>query len=200
VANELTVIDAEKRVAMKLRQGQKAPRFDVVDITGRRVSLDDYTSRKLLISFFRAAVCPLCNLRAWQLTARYDAYRDAGLACIAFFESEPERTQEYLDRIRPSFPIIGDRERRVYDLYGLEASLWGAVRARVLRGRQYREANASAFGVGLVENFTRMDGHFARMPADFLIGPDLRVEHAYYGRDAGDFLLFSEIDHFAGLR
>ena len=31
---------------------------------------------------------------------------------------------------------------------------------------------------------------------DFLIGPDLRIERAHYGRDAGDFLMFRELDAY----
>ena len=184
---------------MRLRAGQAAPRFDMADITGHRVALSDYFGSRILLSFYRAAVCPLCNLRAWHLMSRYDAYRRAGMACIAFFESSPERTHDYLDRIRPPFPIIADLDRRVYDLYGMESSFWGAVRARLFRGNQYREAATREIGGNAVQNLSQMDGRLGRLPADFLIGPDLRIERAYYGRDAGDFLLFSEIDQFARL-
>jgi hypothetical protein len=41
-----------------------------------------------------------------------------------------------------------------------------------------------------------MDGVFGRKPADFLLSPDLRIQSTYYGRDAGDFMPFAEIDRF----
>ena len=46
---------------MRLRPGQLAPIFSVVDLYGRRISLLDYANVRVLISFFRAAVCPLCT-------------------------------------------------------------------------------------------------------------------------------------------
>ena len=39
-----------------------------------------------------------------------------------------------------------------------------------------------------------MDGKLARLPGDFLIGPDGRVRLAHYGRDAGDFLMFRDLE------
>jgi hypothetical protein len=76
---------------MRLREGQLAPDFDVTDIYGRRVALERYRGRLTLLSFHRAAVCPLCNLRLAHLIRRAPAYRRAGLEIIAFFESSPAR-------------------------------------------------------------------------------------------------------------
>jgi hypothetical protein len=45
-----------------------------------------------------------------------------------------------------------------------------------------------------------MDGHPGRLPADFLLESDLRIHTAYYGHDAGDFMLFEEIDAFLAAR
>lgn len=182
---------------MKLREGQVAPLFDLTDIYGRQVSLANYLGRSVLISFNRAAVCPFCNLRTWHLIRRYPAYQRAGLEVIAFFESSPERAHFYLDRQRAPYPIIADREHRVYGRYGLGSSLFGGLWALLTRQAAFSDAAARGVGVGLVENVTRMDGRMGRLPGDFLIGPDGRVRLAYYGRDAGDFLLFSDLERVA---
>jgi hypothetical protein len=42
-----------------------------------------------------------------------------------------------------------------------------------------------------------MDGRFGRLPGDFLVGPDGRIGLVYYGRDAGDFLLFRDLERAA---
>jgi hypothetical protein len=62
----------------------------------------------------------------------------------------------------------------------------------------YHEAAAKRLGGNVLQNVYQMDGRFGRLPADFLVGPDLRIRLAHYGQDAGDFLLFSTIDTFAG--
>lgn len=185
------------RATMKLREGQNAPNFDMTDIDGRRVSLAGYVGRTVLVSFHRAAVCPLCNLRTWHMIRRYALYQRAGLEVIAFVESSPDRAHFYLDRQRAPFPIIADREGEVYARYGLGSSLLSVAWARLMRWSSFREAAKLHIGGGVVRNITHMDGRMGRLPGDFLIGPDGRVRLAYYGRDPGDFILFSDLERAA---
>src|SRR5262249_13432298 len=77
---------------------------------------------------------------------------------------------------------------------GLETSFWGTVKARLTRGAVYREAARQRIGGNPFYNMVHMDGKFSRMPADFVMGPDMRIRFAHYGRDAGDFALFSQLD------
>ena len=181
---------------MRLKAGQPAPNFTERDMYERTVSLSQYWGRKVLLSFYRAAVCPLCNLRLRYMIDHHDDYRRQGLEIIAFFESSPEMVRRYLERQRPPFPVIPDLGRVVYEQYGLESSFFGAAKARLMRGSQYREAARYRIGGGFWLNIFHMDGVFGRRPADFLLGADLRVQTVYYGRDAGDFMPFAEIDRF----
>jgi peroxiredoxin len=182
---------------MRLRPGQMAPIFSAVDLYGRHISLLDYANVRVLLSFFRAAVCPLCNLRLAQLIQRYPIYQRQGLYAIAFFESGPEYGHRYLDRQQAPFPLIAGLESDVYDQYGLESSFWSAVYARLTRGAQYRAAARLGVGGNPLQNMYQMDGRFGRLPADVLLDPGLIVRRAYYSRDPGDFMLFSELDAFA---
>jgi len=179
---------------MRLRPGQMAPMFSALDLYGRRVWLMDYANVRVLLSYFRAAVCPLCNLRLAQLIQRYPYYQRQGLYVIAFFESAPEYTHHYLDRQQAPFPLIAGLDSEVYDLYGLESSFWSAFYARLTRWSQYREAARRGVGGNPFQNIYQMDGRFGRLPADILLDPGLIVRRAYYARDPGDFMLFSELD------
>jgi peroxiredoxin len=181
---------------MRLKAGQQAPGFVVEDIYGRPVALTDYAGRQLMLSFYRSAACPLCNVRTWHLINRYPMYQRLGLSMVAFFESSPQNTHTYLDRLQCPFPVVADIERQVYTLFGLESSWIGAVRG-LMRRSVYREAASKGLGAWrTLDNVLALDGVKSRLPADFLIGPDLTIRRAYYGKDAGDFLLFSEIDSF----
>jgi peroxiredoxin Q/BCP len=182
---------------MKLRAGDYAPLFDIDDLYGRPVSLMAFQGRPVLVSFYRSAICPLCNLRLYHLLDRYPAYQQRyGLNIISFFESAPDYAREFLDRYHAPFPLIADRERDVYRQYGLRTSMLGTARG-TMRRSAYHEARR--LGIGdwrLLPGFLGMDGRKFRMPAEFLLGPDLTVRVAYYGRDAGDFLMFSELEHY----
>ncbi len=181
---------------MKLRPGQVAPAFALPDIYGSTVSLEDYRGGSVLVSFNRAAVCPLCNVRMYHLIRRYPLYRQMGLSMISFFESSPERARFYLDRLQSPYPIVADQSHTVYDAYGLGASFLGGLWALLTRRGVYREASRLRLGAGenLWENTWKMDGKLARLPGDFLIGPDGVVKLVYYGRDAGDFLMFRDLE------
>lgn len=181
------------RLSRRVRVGQQAPDFEAIDMYGRPLALRQFAGRRVLLSFHRAANCPLCSLRLWQMIQQYPMLQAQGVSVIAFFESAPEYAHLYLDRIRPPFPLVADLQRQVYDLYGLETSLMGALWARLTRGAAYREARKRHLGGHPWLNPLTMDGHVGRLPADFLLDPDQRVRVAYYGRDAGDFLLFSEL-------
>jgi peroxiredoxin len=181
---------------MRLKPGRLAPIFTTVDLYGQRVSLLDYANVRVLLSFFRAAVCPLCNLRLAQLIQRYPLYQRQGLYAIAFFESGPEYGRHYLDRQQAPFPLIAGLESGIYDQYGLESSFWSAFYARLTRWSQYRDAARLGVGGNPFQNIYQMDGRFGRLPADVLLDPGLIVRRAYYARDPGDFMLFSELDAF----
>jgi peroxiredoxin Q/BCP len=181
---------------MRLRPGQMAPIFSEVDLYGRRVSLMDYANVRVMLSFFRAAVCPLCNLRLAQLIQRYPLYHREGLYVIAFFESSPEYGHHYLDRQQAPFPLIASLGSEVYDQYGLGSSFLASIYARLTRWSQYRGAARLGVGGNPLQNVYQMDGRFGRLPADVLLDPGLIVRRAYYARDPGDFMLFSEVDAF----
>lgn len=182
---------------MRLRQGQPAPLFDTIDIYGRRVRLEDFYGYKVLVSFHRAAVCPLCNVRTYHMIQRYQQYLRRGMVVISFWDSTPRQARQYLDRLRAPYPIIADREHVVYAHYGLESSLFGALRARIMRNSVYREASQKHLGARSPIDAFLAGRSLGRLPGDFLLTPNLSIARAYYGRDSGDFMLFSEIDAFA---
>lgn len=59
---------------MTLRDGDAAPLFSVRDLNGRRVSLGDCYGHPVMVAFYRAAACPLSNLRLWYLLHRHGRF------------------------------------------------------------------------------------------------------------------------------
>ena len=176
--------------------GEHARRFRTMDITGRVVDLADYPGRHILLSFFRFASCPYCNLRIHGMIERYAAYRDAGIAMIAVFESPRETMLRYVaGRMDAPFPLIADPEDHLYRLYGLEKS-WGKFALAFVNPRtaakSFRDASIAGFGKGFWPG--KIDAAPHRMPADFLIGPDMVVRKAWYGAYPGDHLPFAMIE------
>ena len=181
---------------MRLKVGQRAPRFILPDLNGQQIDLRSYYGAHVLLSFNRAAVCPLCNIRMYLLSERYAAYQAKGLYVLAFFESSPGLAKEYLPRLKAPFPLIADLAGEAYNMYGLTTSWVGTARG-TLRRSVYRHARRQQLGIWqLIRGFLAMDGRKFRMPADFVLGPDQTIRIAHYGQDAGDFLSFSDLDDY----
>ena len=176
---------------MKLQAGQPARDFQVMDIRSYPVGLKDYAGKKVLLSFYRYASCPLCNLRVHDLIVHFPEFRARGLHMLAVFQSPAESIRRYVGKQLVPFPVIADPARTLYRLYGVEPSWAGLGKAMVLRLPMVFEA---MFGKGFVPG--RMEGDKAMIPADFLIGPDLVVYDAFYGKDIGDHMPIRNVENF----
>jgi thioredoxin-dependent peroxiredoxin len=172
---------------MRIQSGEPAKGFQVEDLFGKQIALNDFRGKKLMLSFYRYASCPLCNLRVHQLVQQYPAFHDMGLEMLAFFQSPAETIYRYVGKQDTPFPIVPDPRLDVYRLYGVEGSLVGFIKGGMKVGDMI-----SAARKGFLPG--KMDGVKTLVPADFLIGPDLVVEKAYYGKDIGDHLPIPEIE------
>lgn len=174
---------------MALQRGALAPAFETTDINGQPIRLADLRGRPLLLAFHRFSSCPFCNFRVHQLKTRYAALHALGLEIVTVFESSAELLRAGVAKQQLPFPIVSDRERRLYALYETETSVLGVAKAAFKRLGDAREAQA----LGLVADVPR-DAPLSRMPADFVIDREGRIHSAYYGTDMGDHLPLESLD------
>lgn len=171
---------------MQLTPGQWAPNFDVRDIHNHRLALQQFGRHHVLLSFNKWTTCPFSSLRMMRLTKHYDSLRAAGLQIIAFYHTPLDNVRQRFNEHPVPFPVIADSSLTYYDAYGIERSMWRYVLswARL----------PSMFAILRHGFFTKtVDGDPFLLPADFLIGPDLRIKIAHYGRDWGDHLSLKSI-------
>ena len=174
---------------MRLNAPKPAPDFEAIDIYGNPVRLCDFKGRRVMLSFFRDAACPFCNLRVYELSHHYKDWQNQGLEIIAFFRSSPEDIRHYVAKYPRPFTIVGDEEMTVYDRYGVEHSLRGAVRGMLLRMPRMMRAMFKGF-------LPHMRGDQTLIPADFLIDEQGQIRAVYYGRDIGDHIPLGFIKSF----
>lgn len=177
---------------MRLQPGQAAPAFTVTDFTGVAHSLSDYRGKKVLLSFYRYASCPFCNLRIHQLRQQAAAWEAKGLVMMAVFQSPAATIMEYAAGETVEFAIIPDPAMALYKAYGVESS-WAAFAKATLRAGDIAKATAKGFLPG-----GKVDGDMNRVPADFLIDEEGVVRTAFYGKDIGDHLDTAVIERFIG--
>ncbi|MEZ5510617.1 MAG: peroxiredoxin-like family protein [Gammaproteobacteria bacterium] len=178
---------------MRLSPGTPAPSFSVTDFNGSPVSLSDFRGRKLLLSFYRYASCPFCNLRMHEMRQRSAGWKAQGLDIVAVFQSPADSIREYAVGETVEFPVIPDPERQLYALYGTEAS-WLAFAKSAVRAKDMLSALTKGFMPG------KMEGEISQVPADFLIDENGIIRTAYYGADIGDHLPTEQIEAFLAKR
>ncbi len=174
---------------MRIQPGQPAKNFSTEDISGNAITLTDYAGRSVMLSFYRYAACPLCNLRVHHLIQHHASFLERNLNLVAVFQSPPESIRRYVGRQNIPFPVIADPERNLYRLYGVESSWPGFIRGS-LRLSMVTSALMKGFLPG------KMEGIKSMVPADFLIGPDSTIRVAYYGGDIGDHLPIEQINEW----
>lgn len=178
---------------MRINSPAQAPDFEIHDIHGRQVRLSELRGKRVMLSFFRDAGCPFCNLRVYELSNEYAALQAQGMEVVVFFRSANEEVQRFVARRPRPFRVVADPQMAVYRPYGIERSMLGMLRAMMRRMPRLMQ--------GLRLGQSRLPaGDPSLMPADFLIDERGYVRRAYYGRDLGDHLPMAEVHAFAARR
>jgi len=173
---------------VRLEPGQLAVPFAAMTIDGTAVSLDQFAGRPVLLMFFRYASCPMCNLHLRDFAKDYAGLHERGLAVVAFFHSPASAIRAHAGSREYPFPLVADPELRVYRQYGVETS-WPRLLLSMLKPGFY-----ASFFRALIHGFWGgFAWQMAKMPADFLVGPDGRFVAIHYGRDIGDHIRIAQL-------
>lgn len=177
-----------------LSSNLEAPIFQLKDIFGRQIDLNDYRNKKLFIGFFRHAGCPFCNLRVHALTKIHEELKAAGTEMIFFFES-PERVllrSSFHQEVSP-IPLIADPEKIWYKKYGLEES---GSQSAISHLSSFVKTAWEAKKANVPIHMMAADESIKTMPAEFLIGHDLKIEKVLYSKRLNERLDIEEVKSF----
>jgi len=178
-----------------LNANQVAPDFVVEDVFGTSVNLKAYHGKKVILSFYRFATCPLCNLRVLKLIEQHNAkYKDKGIVVIAVFEDTRENILQYVAKESMPLVIIADNNKTLFKLYGVESNKRKAIRNFLFNKevkKQRKEIKSRNITVKPTKNVNQ-----GRIPADFLIDTQEKIAVAHYGKHVGDHISFEKINTF----
>ena len=180
---------------MPLKENTKAPVFNLKDIYGRQIDLENYRRKRFLLGFFRHAGCPFCNLRVHTLQKLYAELKPKNFEMIFFFESKEQiiLRSTFHQEVSP-IPIISDPEKKYYATYGLEPSVSKAVISHVTSFAQtVVKANTAKVPVHMMAG----GESFSTMPAEFLVDTDLVIRKAHYSERLNTRIDVDDIKQFA---
>ena len=176
---------------MRKKTGDTIEHFQLPAIDGNMFDTHALAGKPVLLSFFRFAACPLCNLRVNELVKKHPQLPE-DFTIIAVFDSPLDNLQRYANRHQAPFPILADEGNYWHKRYGVEQSVTGVLLGMLLRLPQ------AIYGV-IVKGYIplHLKGDLTTMPADFLIDRDGIIQHAFYARDEGAHMPFNDVLAFA---
>ena len=106
-------------MATTLKSGDPAPRFEGVTTDGRRVSLDDYRGKKLVMYFYPKDDTPGCTKQACSLRDHTAEIAAKGASVLGVSTQGTESHQAFTKKYRLTFPLLADTEGTVGRAYGV---------------------------------------------------------------------------------
>jgi thioredoxin-dependent peroxiredoxin len=135
-----------------LQPGDQAPPFALTDQHGRTVRLEDFGGRRVLVYFYPEADTPGCTTQSCDLRDHRQELGGLDVDVLGISPDAPDKQLAFDRKYGLGFPLLADEDHVVADA-------WGTWTEKERNGRRYEDILRSSF----------------------LVGPDGRIEHAWYG-------------------
>jgi peroxiredoxin Q/BCP len=130
-----------------LQEGQKAPGFSGLDQDGKKVSLKDFTGKKLVLFFYPEDDTPTCTIEACNLRDNYGLLKKNGFEVIGVSPDDIKSHTKFREKFSLPYSLIADPDHKIIDKYGV----WGLKK---LYGREYMGLHRTTFVInekGIIE-------------------------------------------------
>jgi peroxiredoxin len=160
-------IDEVRRTGLAeqaLKAGDLAPEFALPNAEGRAVSLAELLQRgPVIVSFYRGAWCPYCNIELRAYQAMLPEIRAAGGDLVAISPQTPDHSVAAVQKNALAFEVLSDHGNRVAGLFGIAYPIPEIVKTIGAR-----------FGTDLAAINGSNDGHLP-ISATYVIARDRRI-------------------------
>lgn len=107
-----------------LTVGAQAPRFTLPSATAQHVALDDLlTDGPVVLTFYRGAWCPYCNIALHALQQHHEAITDRGARLVAVSPQIPDESLTLMEKHALAFDVLSDIGSDTAKQYGLAFDL-----------------------------------------------------------------------------
>ncbi|WP_030935791.1 peroxiredoxin-like family protein [Streptomyces sp. NRRL S-646] len=107
-----------------LTVGAQAPRFNLPTATGHTLALDDLlTDGPVVLTFYRGAWCPYCNIALRSLQQHHEAITARGARLVAVSPQIPDESLTLTEKHDLAFDVLSDIGSDTAKQYGLAFDL-----------------------------------------------------------------------------
>jgi len=118
-----------------LEVGMQAPNFTLSDKEGRKVSLSDFSGKKVVLYFYAKDSTPGCTRQAQAFRDTYEEFVKAGAVVIGISKDSEKSHQRFAEKNELPFILLSDPELEAIKAYGVwqEKKMYGKTTMGVVR-------------------------------------------------------------------
>lgn len=153
----------------RLSPGDAAPKFNLLDDHGNKVSLASLKGTRFVLYAYPAAMTPGCTTQACDFRDSLDALNATGLKVYGISPDSPEKLAKFRERDGLTFPLLSDPDKEVLTAYGAfgEKMMYGKKITGVIRSTFVIDEKGK---IELAQYNVRAKGHVAKLRKDLGIG------------------------------
>ncbi len=141
-----------------IEAGQPAPKFQLMDDNGKKVSLESLQGKPVVLYFYPKDDTPGCTKQACAFRDRKKELEDLGAVVLGVSPDDQGSHADFRDKFELNFPLLVDTDHKVAEQYG-------AWREKNMYGKKSMGIQRSTFLIGAdgvvkkVWKRVKVDGH-----------------------------------------
>lgn len=94
--------------------GKRAPAFELLDLSGKKQNLAEYSGKVVLLNFW-ATWCGPCKAEMPSLNSLFEEFKTQGFVVIAVsIDASEKPVQSFVSKQELTFPVLMDPDKEVY--------------------------------------------------------------------------------------
>ena len=118
-----------------LKEGDKAPYFEGINQDGKKITLEDFKGKKLILYFYPKDNTPGCTTQACSFGDMYPQIREKGAVVLGVSKDSVASHKKFADKYGLPFTLLSDPELEVIQKYDVwqEKNMYGKKVMGVVR-------------------------------------------------------------------
>lgn len=109
---------------MPLKVGDKAPEFETLDESGKKVTLGEFKGKfNVVLYFYPRAETPGCTAEAKCFRDNWDLIREHNAVVLGVSSDSVEKQLAFKNHHSLQFTLLSDQDRKIRELYGAKGTL-----------------------------------------------------------------------------
>ena len=182
-----------------LGKGDEAPDFELRDEEGNVHKLSSFRGRRVILSFFRYASCPMCLYSVDRLRQQASLLQKAEIVTLCIFRSVPTMLIRAADGTNEDTHILSDVNGSVYTKFQVKPNLKGSRIYRCMSYLPIFGKYSSYVDLKMMYKDLQGEGRDAaknQLPADFLIDDNGIIVDVFRSKEPQDHMRFERIEAF----